>query len=360
MPVLSDRQPVPTGRVPTFWVRFGVLLATLAAVEGLAAQGNGEFDAHGFNALRIENEAKLRVPLEIEDAVWQWMQQHYRDPQWLAERGQGFTTTTGDEHFVDTYFDTPDLRLLADQSGVRMRSRVVRDGSAMRKDGRQLLQIKINRGDQSGLARGEIKFEVEPGKGKATLDSRHPMLGLVTPSQRDECKARLRELGYDPYAMRPVLTVVQDRRRVYVSDAGGALATITLDSCTCRGYGAGSVWTEIELELNEIRYTEADQETRRWMEGLNKVMQADLQARFPAIVQDQTPKYSKAFAMLEANSWLPVRRMIRFGLTFEDALWTAGLVALVAVGALVLFARQRRRRGRGSAVVPPAPVPARV
>jgi hypothetical protein len=327
-----------------------VLSAALPTLRLAAQEGQGEFSAHGQNVVRIESEAKLRVPLERTDEVWQWLQERYRDPSWLDSGETKHSATFGDELFEDVYYDTPTFDLYGQQSGVRHRSRNVLEGSAMRKDGRQLMQLKLSRGDSAGLDRSEIKFEVVHNPRPKTAEDVHAMLGMIAPEMRDSCKQRLREFGVDALALRPVLQVDQNRRRVYLADLKGALATLTLDLCTSSSWGASLRWTEMELELNEIRYTEADESARQSMQALAKRLQADLQAKFPDIVQDQTPKYNKALDMIVADSALPVRWLITNGITREDFLTRIALclVAVVGGGAFA-FARLRRRRATAAA-----------
>jgi len=301
-------------------------LAAAAPAQGRYQQGNGEFGASGVNVLRIESEAKLRVPLEATEAVWTWLVQRYADCSWLDRDGSRFSAVLGDELFEDVYFDTPALQLLATDSGIRHRSRIVKSGGAIHKDGRQLVQIKINRGDSSGLDRGEIKYTVNPGG--RTAEAQHQLLGLVDQDEREDCIQRIAEAGIDPYALRRVLAVDQVRRRVYLSDQQGAMATLTLDECSLREWGVRRNWTEIELELNEVRYTEANEAKRAWMKKLVADVQADLQRAFPAIVQDQTPKYTKAFRMMESGAVVPIRPMIERGVK-PDAFF-AGVFVLVA------------------------------
>lgn len=316
------------------------LLATVATAQTPETKakpdGNGEFSAHGSGIVRVELEAKLRVPLEKTDIVWQWLQERYADCSWLDQEGHSFTAALGDEQFTDVYFDTPDLKLVSENSGVRHRSRLVHSGSADSKDGRQLLQIKLNRNDPTGLGRSEIKYKVAESKPRVLLgDDNHPLLGLLEASERDACKQKFGELNLDPYSMRPILTVLQDRKRVYLSDQSGAFATITLDLCTCDSWGADLRWTEIELELNEIRYTEANAESRTAMERYVGVIQSDLQKKFPDIVQDQTPKYTKAFVGIESGTSVPIRRLIELDLTYADFVNGIQVVVLAVIGLIV-------------------------
>jgi hypothetical protein len=332
-------------------MRTAVLLPLVISVfASTALAQSSEFSAEGSNVVRIENEAKLKVPQEITEQVWTWLQERYKDSTWLNRDGRTFTSTFGDEIFVDRYFDTPDLKLLGLESGVRHRSRIVTEGSAKRKDGRQLVQVKLSRHDGVGLERSEIKYTVDTPAGVDSANETS-VLSLLDRSDRAAMSRRLADIGVDPTQLRPMVTLDQNRRRVYVADQNGPFATVTLDMVSTSGWWQSVAFTEIELELNEIRYTEADEKTRLWMHALNEVIQADLVARFPGIAQDQTPKYNKAFARLETGMpfGLPVRQFIRWHLTATGVLSS---VTLVLVG-LALFSVARftgfRRSGSNAA-----------
>lgn len=300
------------------------------------------------DAIRIEYEAKLKVPMEQTEQVWDWLQQRYSDCTWLNAAGHEFTAGFGDEDFTDVYFDTPGLHVLAQKGGVRHRSRVVHSGPSYRKDGRELLQLKINRGDEAGLARSEVKYKiVERQQGQK--DDAHPLLGLIDRDDREDCIARLAALGLDARAMRPVVTLKQNRRRVYVNDADGAFATITLDACSTDSWGADVRWTEIELELNEIRFTKADPAERAAMKEIDLHMQRDLQETFPGIVQDQTSKYTYSLEKIEKSSWLPVKGLIALGIGQDFLLLIVIAAGVGAVGlAYAGWKRLRKRRGAAS------------
>lgn len=311
----------------------GMALACLVSISSAAGQSAHRGDA--LPGTRIEHETKLKVPMEQTEQIWTWLQKRYADCSWLEHDDVRYEVSFGDEDFTDTYFDTPDLHMLADQSGVRHRVRVVHSGSAARKDGRELLQIKLNRGDATGLARSEVKFKVAPDRWRKAFDDGHPMLGLLDRDERSECKTAFAALGVDPYAMRPMFTLLQNRRRVYLSDQKGAFATLTLDLCSTKSWGTDLRWAEIELELNEVRYTEADETERQRMEAVMSAVQRDLQASHPSLVQDQTPKYNTAFARIESATWLPLRRLIGWEINADQVAGILLITALIAVGTIL-------------------------
>lgn len=327
-----------SNRLTRAMARCALLLAAIAPAAALFGQQD---DA----ATRIEYEAKLKVPIEQTEQVWDWLEQRYADCGWLNTGGHDFTAGFGDEDFTDVYFDTPGLHVLAQEGGVRHRSRVVHSGPSYRKDGRELLQLKINRGDEAGLARSEVKYKiVERQQGQK--DDAHPLLGLIDRDDRQDCIARLAALGLDARAMRPVVTLKQNRRRVYVNDADGAFATITLDACSTDSWGADVRWTEIELELNEIRFTKADPAERAGMKEIDLHMQRDLQEAFPGIVQDQTSKYTHSLEEIERTSWLPIKTLIGLGIGQDFLLLIvvaagAGVVGLAGAGWKRLRTRRR-------------------
>ncbi|HHS12272.1 MAG TPA: CYTH domain-containing protein [bacterium] len=318
-------------------VFFAIIFTTVIA----APQYVSETDSTGLGEVRIENEIKLRVPREKTEAVWEWMRALFAGEQWLDPDGNVFSATFGDEDFEDVYYDTPDLRMLADESGIRYRTRYVRSGSAEDKHGRRLVQIKLNRGDPTGLARSEIKFKASGGAAGSDM----PLAGMIEESQQSEFEELFRALGVNPRNVRPVLTLKQNRRRVYVDDRSGAFATLTLDKCSTTSWGTKLGWTDMELELNEIRYTEATEGERQYMETINHRMLDAILEAFPDIVQDQTPKYNVTFAAIEAATWLPVRRMIRWRLAPSDFIGILSLF-LLGIAAVILYwvIRWRKRK----------------
>ncbi len=282
---------------------------------------------------RLENEIKLDVPAEIHDAVWAYLQERYANPEFLdplVPGGGRFETTFSTEIFYDQYFDTRDLALLDNENGLRHRRRYFPDNAAHEKHGRELVQLKLNRGDEENLTRTEIKFDVSSSGAVKNQQDLHPLLRLVQGKERFRLVRTLEAFGIDPEGFEPVIELKQVRRRVYVSNDGEPFATLTIDTVSAWKWLRSASFYELELELNEIGYTDGSADERRAMEAVNAFLMQDLLERFPQIRQDQTPKYNKVFNQL-AGRILFLRPSIAIGVPIE-AFLVVGLVLLGGTG----------------------------
>lgn len=199
---------------------------------------------------------------------------------------------------IDQYFDNSKLRLLDIKSGVRHRSRFVLTDTTNRKHGRELMQVKINNIGGNELNRGEYKYKIKHYDSKKELLDRHPFLGIVKRKHRDDISNRLKEYDINAVDLFPTIKITQVRKRIYVYKGNVPFATLTLDHVTASYDQEEKNFTELELELNEIRYTESDSLIRKEMEKVNETMQSNILKQFPSIRQDQTPKYNKAAILL--------------------------------------------------------------
>lgn len=274
---------------------FGSLLFSFISVFGQSS----EFDAGGFDAMRIENEIKLAVPNEIVDSVWKYLTTRYDNNNlFLKEFDPGFSTKAAEDFFIDQYYDNEEMELLKRQFGVRHRSRYVLTDSTDRKNGRQLLQVKINDIGDNELNRAEYKYPIKYYGTPSTPIEGHPLFRKIHQDHRAALAARLKEYGINALSLFPTIKIEQLRRRVYISLNSAPFATMTLDGVTASFAGKSAHYTELELELNEINYTLGDSTTRAKMEAINESIKGDLLATFPSIKQDQTPKYNKGFEAL--------------------------------------------------------------
>jgi hypothetical protein len=97
----------------------------------------------------------------------------------------------------------------------------------------------------------------------------------------------------------------------------------------------------MEIEIGEVRYTEATPEQRDYMEKVQAALRADLFRHFPTLYEDDQPKYSEAFLRIEKKLPL-VRRMIAVRESvFPLSIAGLGVAALLGVG--VTMGRRRRQ-----------------
>ena len=243
---------------------------------------------------RIESEFKLNVPYEIKQDVWLFLNQEF-DQNGIKNLDTAFNAVVAQEIFYDQYFDNEDLLMYQKKVGVRFRQRFVMDTLA-----KELLQLKLPLNDTTGVARQEIKFNVYKKIKKNDRLYMHPFWKYVRPKNRDEVNLQLASLGITGDDLSPSVKVRQDRRRIYVSEKGESLLTMTFDE-VCSFYFPYPCYTELELELNEVRFTNGDQAERERMENINKKVKEKIMTQFAALQQDQTPKYNKMYLLLKDN-----------------------------------------------------------
>lgn len=268
--------------------------------QDLAKAGDDEFNASGYGVQRTEQEDKLTIPLEKLEEVWAYLKGKYvADKEGLKKLDPLFTSYAEEEEFTDVYFDSPDFKLLETESGVRHRKRINLTDPEDHKSGRELMQVKLNHISENKFERGEIKFDIKHYEDPESAEDLHPMLGIVKKSHRKEFKEVLRGIGLNPVEMKPVLTVKDHRRRVYILKNRNPFISLSVDHVTSELGGKKAEFSEIEPELNEIIFTDADAETKKYMEGTNAKIIGDLLEKFPFIKRDLTPKYNKSFNQLK-------------------------------------------------------------
>lgn len=296
--------------------------------------------AEGINAVRVENEYKLMVPQGSVERLWKFLVSFRPKPPVSTPVNRPLKADSSTEFFTDVYFDTPDFLLLAGQNGIRHRSRSIPGNRANRKDGRQLIQIKLQIPGEA-TSRKEIKFPVKYYEdGSGAWEDTHPVVGLIRRKDREGFIQRMNEEHIPWQDLRESFTIEQRRRRIYISDSLGVLFSITLDEGTVDRWGAHTAFTEVEAEINEIRYTDAVPEERTYLENMQSEIFALITRNFPEIKVDQTPKYNKAMIALRASSPIPG---IMWHLESHGEAYSAGAIvlAMVVVG---VYARSRPKR----------------
>lgn len=307
-----------------------------------------EFSAHGYALMRVENEYKLVVPDEVADPLWTWLEREFGPEHiFLRAYDSSFTSRTATDHMVDQYYDDDRRQLLNAGNGVRHRSRTVLTDPGDRKNGRQLMQVKINHVDNNALNRGEFKYRIDTVRTDSGAAERHPFLGMVAPMHRAAITATLKGYGIAADSLYPTILLDQIRRRIYVSRKGEPFATLTLDAVTARYEGKEHHSTELELELNEIGYTEGDSASRAEMERLNGMVKQRVMEHWPMLRQDQTPKYKKAYLALGLTAF--TSPYSRDAGPNWPVIGGTSLVILLAIIAIIKARSRKRAQGPANA-----------
>jgi hypothetical protein len=252
------------------------------------------------DALRLESEEKITVPQHLVPAVWEELVERYiseRAPHLVAS-DPSITATTSDEFFIDRYYDDAAFTLLRKNFSVRQRTRIFLYESGHRKNGRMLLQVKAPSPTHEGTMT-ETKFTIDD----AIAGSLHFYGPLVMLKKKDRAPFAelLASMGVRANDLQEKLLLKQRRRRIYVSDREGPCLTITMDEAVVEKLWRTVSFAEIEIEINEIRLTQASAVKAAQLKQLAQLARADVRARRPDLRTNSTPKYNKAHGLLVAG-----------------------------------------------------------
>lgn len=301
----------------------------------LTSAATSQFGDVGAPLPRIEQEDKLYVPADKIDEVWDFLYSHYvEDEAALKELDPLFTSYTDQENFSDTYFDTSDLDFLKKKFGIRHRWRSNLTNPEDAKSGRELVQIKVSAITDNPLDRGEFKYEVRSQINYKIPEDNHPLLSLLKYADREDFKKRVEKLGIaNPYDLKPILVVNDWRRRVYFNKGDKPFFSFSLDLVTSEAFGVKVGFVEVEDELNEVTYTEADEATRHYMQSIRIKTRNEILAKFPYIKEDLTPKYNKSFDRLENK--IP---FFRFWLKYNPYTIISGAIVVIILIVVIMVA----------------------
>lgn len=243
---------------------------------------------------RLESEYKLDIPQSDVDALWALIQSTYAKEA-INLNGLTLQGEVSVEDFFDTYFDLEDGRFAEMEIGLRYRKRF-KDGVLLKK----LIQLKTPYSEDK-VVRNEIKFEVDDDKDITDLTVRHPFLKHIDGSEMDRLSYELAAFKIRPEEIQESLKLKQTRKRVYIKDElGESVATITLDEVNNSSFPYQE-YAELELELNEVRYTLADDTEKERMTALNNEIKTQLLTTFPNLKVDQRSKYRKMKMMIDES-----------------------------------------------------------
>ena len=270
-----------------------------------------------FDALRLENDTTLDVPLEQGETLWEWLKVNFKEG-WRSERTT-LHTRSDVEQFGDTYFDVPERALIKQFAGLRHRRRFYPNGEV-----KELIQLKSFNGAASGLIdevkqlRGEVKFELKdstvfPGE-EGDYDAER-LLSLLKKSHIPLLAARLSDLGVNINRVVPLITLKQERRRIYFKEGDRDAFTVTLDIASSKKLWLKARFIQLDIEINEISFTKADIIERQRMLDIQQELLDKIQGAFPDVVRNQTPKVVTMIKKYEEQGLLAAL-VIRFGELF--------------------------------------------
>ncbi|MGV3503406.1 MAG: hypothetical protein ACO1O1_06835 [Adhaeribacter sp.] len=239
----------------------------------------------GYNRPLQTYQQKYLVPEHLADSLWRYLLRTYHTRA-LQKIDPRFAVQPLQETYVDEYFDDARQTLQRHQHSLRLR-RIF----AGRQVDRSWLQLKTSPRPRQRPARQLVYFNLNDRPDKHGRDPGHPFLRLVRQADRRQLDSLLAALGVQSRDLRPVLSLYQQRRQLYLRHNGNDLALLSLDAVGSEDGQAR--FYELELSLEESRFTRPDARQRQRLSQVLEMVQLDLSRHFPALRQDPRPKYNK-------------------------------------------------------------------
>ena len=290
---------------------------------------------------RLENEQIFELPFGKAESLWEFLKEHFRSP--FEADGKTYMTSEAIEIFEDRYFDTPARDLLRVWGGLRIRNRLLEDGSIKR-----LIQLKQSPEYLQGghvQTRSEVKFVPMTEEEASTNTDRHELLKYLDSADRSRLASLLNPQGADVRSLEPLIRITQERRRIYFQDQGMRFFTVTLDRSTGSYMWLRSHSVSFDLEIGEKAFTGADEEKRKEYLAFQKMIRSVILDAFPEAVEDQEPKVVKMHRLLlergavsRAVVLIGGERLLRFGV-------------VISIGFLLVLGWCRKLRGISPAAV---------
>jgi hypothetical protein len=266
------------------------VMAQQISQETKAAKG------FGSDQSRVDSQITLAIPAGRAQDVYQYLKGKYVAQDRLLEDQFPGARLSGKQmsdvsQFTDRYFDTPSLDLYRHKNSCRYRKRINTTHPDDRKNGRELVQMKVTPPGKFDL-RNELKYEVKRSTRSKTIDDVHPVLQLIDKDLRADFRQVYAAAGIDAYALRHIFTIEQTRSRGYLDLNGKNFMSFSVDEGAAWSLGSRGVFASVDLGLVEVAYTEADAATRKQMWEIRDAIVADLLRQFPDLRQNSDSKYA--------------------------------------------------------------------
>lgn len=274
----------------------------------------------GLEGVRTQNDLVITFPNDKADEIWKYLKDKYSTHnEFLKQKfpGYNFTVAIEEDNFSDDYFDNNNLDLFNKQNSVRHRFRTSLTNPDDRKSGRELMQMKLSHDVNNAIVRDQLKWNLtiktNQGKNIATPEDASALISLIKPNQRTDFENAVYKLAIDPFKLKKILTIQQRRRRLYVSWEGQSIVTLSVDEGTSKLLWSTAKFSEMEQQLSEIAYTQADNATQKAEIEIRAAIVDDLQQKFPFIKRSGEPKYNTVFNFFEKR--IPfLRTLIKWNL----------------------------------------------
>lgn len=278
---------------------FVSLMSVCAVASAQDAAKGFEVDTEAAVPVRLENETMFAVPMDRVEPLWNFLRERFQGTQSLV--GYNLRTVESVEQFADTYFDTPDRKLLHQWAGLRRRQRIGEGGEK-----KELIQLKVTPRyleDKNDQNRYEVKFARRHDSGREA-DDVNEILSLVRHSQKDALRENLAKLGVKVEKLERFMSLRQERRRIYFRVGDRQLFTITLDITNARALWATGEFGQLEFEISENAFSNADPAERERLLTLQKTLMELVESQTGKLVQDQAPKVVKMYEQFENRNFL--------------------------------------------------------
>jgi len=248
-------------------------------------------------AQRAENEQKYDLSNEDLSSIVNRFKEISKDKKLIKNQlGINFSVSLSKEVFYDLYFDNKNLYFYKNQMGLRERKRFL--GSfedQSEKFLKKTIQFKIP-SNKDDLIRFEYKFDAAPINAKVrSFYDKHPFLSKVSEDDRDQVFFIFKKFEINWSDLIPVLKIKQIRQRLYISKDFIPYMTLTADSVEgdIDSSEKSIFLNELEVEINEVLYTQASLSEKKSMEHFSNSLLQKLTLGKIASDQNQLPKYNK-------------------------------------------------------------------
>lgn len=242
---------------------------------------------------RLEKESKFLIKdTDVETLTGMLDSLFAEGSSYLLETN--IVSRTSSEQFVDEYFESPSNQLLNQKLSLRYRERKQSENQE-----KKLVQFKGLIGDSSNL-QFEYKFNVPEMPDRNDIYARHPLLGFVDKDERERLAYELARFDLSAEELNSALSLSQNRQRWYLSDSNGDMLTVSLDHVRLKSIPFHR-FTELEIEINENRYTNGDVSQRTYLDTKQEEVIRMVKSGSPSMTVDQRSKYEKMQNLIDGS-----------------------------------------------------------